>query len=257
MNKKLCLTMIILGLILGGWIQWGSNTLAVTQSPLAAGKIKARVAIIIDDVGFLQQPGIEMLQVPARLTWSVLPFGPYSKELALAGHKRGFEVMLHLPMAAIHGKIHPGPGLIDRNWSKEKMLAQLAADLQAVPGATGINNHMGSPGHQDQALMRTLMQEIKIRHLFYIDSLTDFSIAGHYAKLYQVPFAKRDVFIDHYRDLAANEASLQQLIKIALKNGSAIGIGHTREGTAKEITEMLPEFAKAGVAIVPVSELVH
>ena len=101
------------------------------------------------------------------------------------------------------------------------------------------------------------MQEIKIRQLFYIDSLTDFSVAGYYAKLYQVPFAKRDVFIDHYRDLAANEDSLRLLIKIALKKGSAIGIGHAREGTAKEIREMLPEFAKAGVVIVPVSELVH
>ena len=155
-DKNRFMTKIILGLILCGWILYGSNNLIVAQPSLTEREIKARVAIIIDDVGFLQHPGEELLQIPARLTWSVLPFGPYSKELALAGHQRGFEVMLHLPMAAIHGKINPGPGLIERNWPHQKMLAQLAADLREVPGATGINNHMGSPGHRDQVLMSTV-----------------------------------------------------------------------------------------------------
>jgi polysaccharide deacetylase 2 family uncharacterized protein YibQ len=251
---QLCLLLLLFGCLQFETAAVSENNKSIQSESVP--KLKARVAIIIDDVGFLHEPAMELLKIPARLTWSVLPFGPFSQELALAGHKRGFEVMLHLPMASFRGKINPGPGVIDRNWQPEKMLQQLDADLKAVPGATGINNHMGSPGHIDRVLMTVLMQEISRRHLFYVDSITDFSVAGYYAKLYRVSYAKRDVFIDHYRELTANEASLRQLIQIALKNGSAIGIGHTREGTATEITAMLPEFAKAGVEIVPVSELV-
>lgn len=251
--------LLFLSLLVFGCLQFETAALTENKNLIqskSVSKLKARVAIIIDDVGFLRKPATELLKVPVKLTWSVLPFGPFSQELALAGRKCGFEVMLHLPMASFHGKINPGPGIINRNWQPEMMLQQLDADLQAVPGATGINNHMGSPGRIDQVLMTVLMKDIHRRHLFYVDSVTDFSVAGYYAKLYRVPYAKRDVFIDHYRELTANEASLRQLILIALKNGSAIGIGHAREGTATEITAMLPEFAKAGVEIVPVSELV-
>lgn len=258
-NKNFLLKIFILSLLMFVVTHNVSRVSAIndkaTQS-LESLKSKARVAIIIDDVGEQLQPAEELLQIPAQLTWSVLPYRPYTKELALAGQKHGFEILLHLPMASIHGKINPGPGMIDRNWSKEKMLGQLEADLQEVPDATGINNHMGSVGRNDLALMTVLMQELKKRHLFYVDSLTDFSLAENYASQYRVPFAKRDVFIDHYRDLTANEDSIRQLIRIASRKGFAIGIGHAREGTATEIKDMLPEFSKAGVAIVPVSELV-
>jgi Uncharacterized protein conserved in bacteria len=217
----------------------------------------ARVAIIIDDVGYVTAAADAMLTVPAPLTFSILPFGPYSRKYADAAKERGFEIILHLPLEPMDSKINPGPGLIKRDWTEEQIDNQLSADLEQVPWAIGINNHEGSAGTSDDRLMGILMKEIKRRQLFFVDSMTTAkSVAEKYARLNGLPFARRHVFIDNQKDLASKEAALRELIRIALRDGQAIGIAHVRENSADAIKEMLPEFVKAGIEIVPVSELV-
>ncbi len=218
---------------------------------------KARIAIIIDDVGFVKGPADEMLKIPEALTWAVLPGAPYTRKYTEAAKERGFEILLHLPLEPLSGAENPGPGIIKRNWTKEEISRQLKKDLAELPDAVGINNHMGSAGTSDERFMKILMSEIKQENKFFIDSFTTSkSVAEKFARIYQVPFAKRQVFIDNENDLESKKEAIQELIKIALRDGEAIGIAHVREGTAKAIKEMIPEFVKNGIEIVPVSELV-
>ena len=215
-----------------------------------------RVALIIDDVGSVRKAADAMLQVPARLTWSVMPFTRYAAEYIQSARERGFEVMLHLPLEPLDPKNNPGPGVIKRDWTAEKIVGQLKADLDQIPGAVGLNNHMGSAGTADGRLMDILMREIKKRGLYFVDSMTtDLSVGEKVARSHQVKFKKRDVFIDNLPDPDSKKKALRKLIKIALAKGEAIGIGHVRNGTAEAIIEMLPEFEKAGVDLVTVSEL--
>lgn len=217
---------------------------------------RPRVALIIDDVGSVRKAADAMLQVPARLTWAVMPFTRYAAEYIQAAKERGFEVMLHLPLEPLDPKNNPGPGLIKRDWTDEQIIKQLEADLDQVPGAVGINNHMGSAGTADERLMDILMGEIKKRGIYFVDSMTsNLSVGEVVAHRHQVRFKKRDVFIDNLPDSDSKKKALRELIKIAVTKGEAIGIGHVRNGTAEAIIEMLPEFEKAGVEIVPVSEL--
>jgi polysaccharide deacetylase 2 family uncharacterized protein YibQ len=218
---------------------------------------KVRAAIIIDDVGYVIEPAEAMLKVQAPLTFSVLPFGPYSRKYAEAAKERGFGVMLHLPLEPMNPSINPGPGVIKRSFTEEEVVDQLAKDLDQVPEAIGINNHEGSAGTSDERLMGILMKEIKSHQKFFVDSVTiGSSVAYKYACLNQIPCAKRKVFLDNKTDVADEKEALRELIRIALRDGEAIGIGHVRAGTAQAITEMLPEFAKAGVELVPVAQLV-
>ncbi len=217
---------------------------------------KPRVALIIDDVGSVRKAADAMLQVPARLTWAVLPFTPYAGEYVEAARERGFEVILHLPLEPIDRKNNPGPGLIKRDWTEAEIIDQLEANLNQVPGAVGINNHMGSAGTADERLMEIIMGFIKNKNIYFVDSMTSLSSLGEtVARHHQVKFNKRDVFIDNLEDIDSKKKALRQLIKIALKKGEAIGIGHVRNGTAEAIMEMLPEFEKAGIELVTVSEL--
>lgn len=226
-------------------------------APLPAGK-KARIAIIIDDVGYVVEAAEAMLKVPAPLTFSVLPFGPYSLKYAEAAKERGFGVMLHLPLEPMNPSVNPGPGVIKRSFSEAEVAAELEKDLEQVPEATGINNHEGSAGTSDPRLMEILMKEIKKRGLFFVDSMTaSTSVAAQYARNNQIPCTKRKVFIDNQTDLMSKKAALRVLMKIALRDGEAVGIGHVRENTAQAIIEMLPEFSKAGIEVVPVAELVR
>lgn len=217
---------------------------------------KPRVALIIDDVGSVRKAADAMLQAPTRLTWAILPFTPHAAEYAEAARERGFEVILHLPLEPLDRKNNPGPGLIKRDWTDEEILEQLEANLNQVPGAVGINNHMGSAGTADERLMDLIMGEIKARGLYFVDSMTtDRSVGEPLARRHQVRFKKRQVFIDNLPDLESKKKALRELIKIALSEGEAIGIGHVRNGTAEAIIEMIPEFEKAGIELVTVSEL--
>lgn len=227
-------------------------------TPFPETGFRPKAAIIIDDLGYLPSVAEELLKVPASLTWAVLPKTPYAQaDLAAAG-THGVEVILHLPLEPLDPTIDPGPGLIRKDWDVERIYNQLEEDLAAIPGAVGINNHMGSAGTRDERLMRLLMSFIGRRKLFFIDSKTVAgSVAEKYARRYRVPFAKRQVFIDNQDTFQSQTAALRSLLQIALKEGSAVGIAHARPGTARAIREMLPEFEAAGVELVSVSELVR
>jgi len=228
------------------------------EIPKVVPASKPRVALIIDDVGSVRKAADAMLNVPARLTWSVLPFTPYAQEYIQAAKERGFEVMLHLPMEPLDRSNNPGPGLIKGEWNEEKIIAQLEVNLDQVPGAAGLNNHMGSAGTADERLMDVVFEYVKNKNLYFIDSMTtERSFGETVARRHQLKFNKRDIFIDNLADIDSKKSALRQLIKVTLKKGAAIGIGHVRDGTAEAIVEMLPEFDKAGIEIVPVSELVR
>jgi polysaccharide deacetylase 2 family uncharacterized protein YibQ len=220
-------------------------------------KYQARVGIIIDDVGASMETMDEFLKIDAPLAWSILPFTTFARECALLGKEHGYEIMLHLPLEPINDQEDPGPGLIRRSYCENQIINQFILDLLGVPGAIGVNNHMGSAGTADYRLMLVLMSELKKRNLFFIDSLTTYrSVGDKCAALYRVPMAKRNVFIDNEADMASKLSALGELLQQALKYGTAIGIGHARKGTGEAIFAMLPQFAAAGVEIVPVSQLV-
>lgn len=222
---------------------------------LPAGK-KIRVALIIDDVGSVREAADEMLKTPLRLTWAVLPFTPYAEEYVKAAKGRGFEVILHLPLEPLDQSNNPGPGVIKRDWTDVEIIDQLEADLNQIPEAVGVNNHMGSAGTGDERLMDIIMGYLKKKGLYFVDSMTsERSVGEMIARRNQVRTKRRNVFIDNFPDLNSQKRALRELIKIALAEGEAIGIGHVRPGTAEAIIEMIPEFEKAGIEVVPVSEL--
>jgi polysaccharide deacetylase 2 family uncharacterized protein YibQ len=217
-----------------------------------------RAAIIVDDVGVV--PGTDrFLSLPAALTFAVLPFAPYAKDDALLASAAGRTVLLHLPLEAANGA-NPGPGVIRGAWSQEQILAQLDADLAAVPGAVGANNHMGSRGTSDEALMRILLPALQKRGMFFVDSMTPakrkFSASGRVARSLGMQYSARDIWLDNGDSREAVEAQLRKLLMTAKKRGHAIGICHAnRPYTLAALTAVLPEFAKAGIRIVPVTEL--
>lgn len=220
------------------------------------GPTKAQVALIIDDVGYNPSILREIAKIPIPLSWAVLPYSPFAKECLREAETHGFEIILHLPLEPLDHTRNPGPGVIRRNWNETEIERQLTKNLEAVPGAIGVNNHMGSLGTQDPHLMACLMKIIGEKGLFFIDSRTTAaSVAEQYALEYQVPYARRHVFIDNDNDPISKKAALRQLIKIALQEGSAIGIAHVKEGNAAVIAATLPEFKKAGVEFVPISEV--
>lgn len=217
-----------------------------------------RVAIIIDDLGNNRKIAKKFLELDAVLTFSVLPYSPFAKKIAKAAYAKGLDVMLHLPMEPIeYPGINPGPGALLMSMSPDELISQLKKNLDYLPAVKGVSNHMGSKMTTESDQMHQIFSVLKQRGLFFIDSRsTSHSLGRPSARLLKVPFAERDVFIDHKNEPDFIRRQLKTLVRIAQKKGEAVGIAHPSKTTLKILRQELPELQKQ-VELVPVSEIVH
>jgi len=217
-----------------------------------------KVAIILDDLGYNRQIAKRFLEMDAEFTFSILPHTTYTKSIARHALKQGRQVMLHLPMEPLeYPQNDPGPGTLMTHMAPDELIEQLKKNLAAVPGVKGVNNHMGSKMTTDSARMYQVFSVLKQQGLFFIDSRSTAETLGKSsARLFKVPFAERDVFIDHVHKPEFIRKQIKRLIQTAKKNGKAIGILHPSKTTYKILREMLPEL-KQRVRVVPASEVVE
>lgn len=218
-------------------------------------KARPRLAIVIDDLGNDRAQADSLFHLSYPITVSVLPHEASSGEIAEEAHRRGYQVMLHLPMASNAGdkderiELHPGM----EGAAVEKTFAAM---LDTVPYAAGVNNHEGSLGTADQKLMDELMPLLHERNLFFIDSRTTAAtVAESAAHSAGVATARRNVFLDDEQTVPAVRRQFALALRDAREKGSALAIGHPHPTTLEVLNEMLPEAQRAGVQLVFASEL--
>jgi polysaccharide deacetylase 2 family uncharacterized protein YibQ len=217
-----------------------------------------RVALIIDDLGYDLKLARKLIGLELPLTLAIFPFSPHQREIADLARSKNLELMLHMPMEPLeYPRIDPGPGALLSTMSPDEMVNQLIRNLETLPQAVGINNHMGSSLTAQAERMNQIFIILKKRGLFYVDSRTTVNTQGAAAaRLFQVPFAQRDVFLDHEPNAKFVKSQIRELIRVAQRDGYAIGIGHPYPVTHQVLQQMLPRL-KADVQIVPASELVR
>lgn len=215
------------------------------RQPSAPGALPD-IAIIIDDIGYDKGLAEKFMSLNGALTYSILPFCRYSAELARLADQKGFEVMLHLPMEPNeYPMVDPGKGALLSSMTPDERISQLERDLDAVPCIKGVNNHMGSKLTTLSDEMNQVFSVLKKRGLFFIDSRTSAATqARSSARLFKVPFAERDVFLDHVQDRETIRAQIEELMRISEITGRAVGIGHPHEATYEVLAQMMPELKK-------------
>jgi polysaccharide deacetylase 2 family uncharacterized protein YibQ len=215
------------------------------------------VAIVIDDLGRQMAVARALADLPAPLTLSIMPRQAMSREVAALAARKGKEILMHLPMEPKdYPENDPGAGALMSGMSPEEISRVLDADLVTVPGAVGINNHMGSRFTSDTEAMERLMPFLAMRGLFFLDSYTaPDSVAYQKALAAGLKAVRRDVFLDNTDEREAIENQLDELINLALRQGQAVGIGHPRDNTVAVLRDNLDRIESAGVTIVPLSEL--
>ncbi|MBS3732360.1 MAG: divergent polysaccharide deacetylase family protein [Desulfobacterales bacterium] len=224
--------------------------------PKVPGK-KPIVSIIIDDLGYERGIAEKFLSLECPLTYAILPQSPHLREIAEQAHQRGCQVMLHQPMEPRqYPRVDPGPGALLSKMSTNERLRVLKENLDAVPHLHGVNNHMGSKMTADSAHMNQVLSILKKRGLYFIDSrTTPETLSRSSARLFHVPFAERDVFLDHVPEPGFIRSQLKHLVSVAQEKGRAVGIGHPYAATYRVLSEELPGLKKR-VRLVPASEVV-
>jgi hypothetical protein len=239
-----------------------------TEPPMGAAPVAGgpRVALVIDDLGQrVTGPDAALMALPVPLTLAVLPGRPHSRAVAaLAAGRHGSDeparrdLFLHLPMEPQgYPGVDPGPGALLLGQGAAEVASLLDQGLASVPGAIGVNNHMGSAATADTLLMAALMAELAARGLRFLDSLTTpRSVAWRAARQAGVPCARNRLFLDvEHTDEAAVSARLAELVAVARRSGQAIGIAHPHPATAAVLAREIPRYLEEGVRFVTVSDL--
>ena len=218
----------------------------------------ARLALIIDDGGYSTDKIKGIVGMGRPMTFAILPNTPHARKVALIAHENGEQVMLHLPMEPRDSDRVPlEQDTVLAGMDKQEVQTILQKDLAQIPHVRGVNNHMGSKATEDAKVMQALMEVLKSKGLFYIDSHTSSHTVGpQMARQAGIAFGSNYRFIDQENGLESIKKTIRQAMTKARKEGKAIAIGHPRPLTAQAIREMIPEIEKAGIKLVFASEVV-
>lgn len=216
-----------------------------------------RIAIIIDDLGYDLDLARSFTDLGFPVSLSVLPMAPFTKDIVKAAQENRCEVMLHLPMEPeSYPDVDAGAGALFTHMSEKEIKSLLHEYLKRVPGARGVNNHMGSRFTESEHSMDALLNELKHQGLFYVDSrTTSKTVAMDVAKRLGVAAARRNVFLDNDLTQEAMAFQWQRLLAISRQAGKAIGIAHPHPETVAFLRQSLP-LIKREAKMVYASEVV-
>ncbi|WP_243321999.1 divergent polysaccharide deacetylase family protein [Geothrix sp. SG200] len=233
-----------------------SSEAAKPQSPEPERPLP-RLALVIDDLGYMQPELVTRLcSLPVPFSVAVLPYQEFTRDSADIAHRLGKEVMLHLPMEPIGypgpGR-DPGPNAILFNLPETEVRRRVRMALEGIPHRAGVNNHMGSRITPDRTRMTWVLQELKARKLFFVDSRTEKdSVAYDVAEELGIPAVQRKVFLDDDKAFPEMEKQWDRALKLAEKDGSVLIIGHIYPETVEALEKLVPRtkgqvrFVKAG-----------
>jgi uncharacterized protein len=229
-----------------------------SSRPSSAVVSGPRLAIILDDVAADPTAVDAVFSLRYPLTLSILPNHPHSTQIAQEARRRGYQVMLHLPMESLANEV-PETQELRPGMSSAEISSVLNSMLESVPTAVGVNNHQGSLATSDPHLMAELMPLLRTHHLFFIDSRTTAAtVAYDSAQSAGVPCAFRNVpFLDDVQEVAAIRRQFQLALKEAREKHEAVAIGHPHPETLRALSELLPEAEAEGIHLVHASDLVH
>lgn len=245
---------------LTAFLLWnGESSAMLLVGAREAKQAPRQIALVIDDFGNDMKGTEQMLQLPVKLTVAVMPFLPTTKKDAEAAHKKGHDVIVHLPMEPMRGKTKwLGPGAILTKSSDEEIRNLVEAAIDDVPHAIGMNNHMGSRATADKRVMRIVLQVCKERGLFFLDSRTSYhTVVPKVAEEVGVPVLHNDVFLDDVYSRRYVMRQLTSLKKFLQKQDSCVVIGHVGpQGiiTSSALKDAIPEL-QSNATFVPLSHM--
>ena len=223
-----------------------------------SGARGTRVAIVVGGLG-LSQTGTQnaIKQLPEEVTLAFAASGNSLQRWMQEARRGGHEILLQVPFEPFdYPDNDPGGDALLTSLSPEKNLANLHKAMGKITNYTGIMNYMGGRFLSDTHAMDPVMKDIAARGLLFLDDGTSArSLSGHYAKALNMPAAFADVQLDENVDEKAVLEKLDELERIARRNGSAIGVASAFDESVAAIAEWSEEAATRGIEIVGVSAL--
>lgn len=235
-----------------GAAQHQAEHLAPANQPGPPASGMPKLALVIDDLGQSPAKDQRVLELPGPVALAILPGTRHATTLSQRAHAAGKTVMLHLPMAPAAGPYAWRPDL-----PLDELQRRLDDALEAVPHASGLNNHMGSQMTDQPQAMAMLMSNLQQRHLFFLDSRTNpRTLAAASAQHVGLASLSRDIFLDDDPTPAAVERQFAAAIELARRQGSVVIIGHPHRSTLDVLERELPRLGALGIAWIDIGQMI-
>lgn len=213
------------------------------------------LSIIIDDVGY-RASDKRLLELPDYIMLSVLPSAPFAQTISAQAKAQKRDIMLHLPMQSKSG-YKPETDTLTSQMNTKQLQQRLLSAIRKLPNSVGVNNHMGSLLTENPRAMLAVMQVLKEKKLFFVDSRTSQnSVAFQIAKDLGVSSFKRHIFLDNQKDPVKIGVQLDKALQLAQKGYPVIAIGHPYPETIQVLQQYLARADKVlGISLRSIAEL--
>jgi polysaccharide deacetylase 2 family uncharacterized protein YibQ len=231
-----------------------ARPLPLVEPPPAGGP---RIAVIVDGLGG-RRDVLDLLRDLRRpVALAVLPGLPFSQAMAREAGRLGMEVLLDLPMEPYrYPEVDPGPGTLLMKMEPRELGKRVAEHLDALPGAVGVANYMGSRLTENRPRMRAVAEVLAARRLFLVDAYTSsLSVAYDEARELGLRAARRHFLVDHGPGEDAARSRLDEVAPWAERRGEAVLIVRGHPVTARLLKEYIQRWETRGLRLVPVSHI--
>lgn len=224
-----------------------------------SGARGTRIAIVVGGLG-LSQTGTQkaIKELPPEVTLGFAATGNSLQRWMQEGRREGHEVLLQIPFEPFgYPGTDPGPDTLLVSDPAKINLERLHRSMAKITNYTGVMNYLGARFMADDKALEPVLRDVGQRGLLFLDDGSSAqSRTGIIAKAVSTPIGFADLQLDDQVNDAAILRKLDDLERIARRNGSAIGVASAFDETVAAISKWSVEAAARGIEIVGVSALV-
>ncbi|MCG5480458.1 MAG: divergent polysaccharide deacetylase family protein [Ensifer alkalisoli] len=224
-----------------------------------SGTRGTRIALVVGGLGLSQTGTLRAIQaLPPDVTLAFAAAGNSLQRWMQEARRDGHEILLQIPMEPFdYPSSDPGPQALLVSQSQRKNLAELHRSMGRITNYTGIMNYLGGRFLSDADALGPVMRDLGKRGLLFLDDGTSAqSLSGTLAGAFDVPHGFADMVVDGELSRGAILRRLDELERVARRNGTAVGVASAFEESVAAIAEWMEEAGGRGIEFVGVSAVV-
>lgn len=223
-----------------------------------SGARGTRIAIVVGGLGLSQtgtQKAIE--QLPEEVTLAFATSGNSLQRWMQTSRRQGHEILIQVPMEPFgFTETETAPATLLAGLAPQENLRRLHEAMGKITGYTGVMNYQGGRLLSDAEALEPLLRDIGARGLLFLDDGSSArSATSGIAKAIELPHSFGDMTLDAQLDKTAILQKLDDLERLAMRKGSAVGIASAFDESIDAIRQWTEEASKRGIEIVAVSAL--
>lgn len=223
-----------------------------------SGARGTRIAIVVGGLG-LSQTGTQraIRDLPGEITLAFASTGNSLPRWMQEARREGHEILLQVPLEPFDDAGgDPGAHTLRTDAGAEKNRDELHRAMGQITNYTGVMNYMGGRFLSDADAVEPVMRDIADRGLLFLDDGSSAqSLSGTVAGALDMPHAFADIQLDGTLSRDAILRKLDELERIARRNGTAIGVASAFDESVAAIADWSQEASRRGIEIVGVAAL--